>query len=62
VEGVGGDAPVGDWIGEGTNNGQELHHRARVPVAYDQREHTRLGRADVQEVDVLAIDRGDELR
>ena len=52
VEGVGRVAAVGARVGERSDNAQELHNRARVPMADDQRQSTGLGRADVQEVDV----------
>src|SRR5215204_3179220 len=61
VERVGRVAAVGDRIGERSDDAQELHYRAGVSVAYDQRERTGLGRADVQEVHVLAVDGSGEL-
>ena len=62
VEGVGRVAAVGARVGERSDDAQKLHNRAGVPVADDQWERTRLGGADVQEVDVLAVDGSGELR
>ena len=39
-----------------------LDDRARPPVGEDERQGVRLGRAHVEEVDVLPVDRGRELR
>src|ERR671912_461982 len=54
-------ATVGAWIGERSKDAQKLHNRAGVPVADDQWERTGLRGADVQEVDVLAVDDSGEL-
>src|SRR5919107_18212 len=62
VEGVRRVAAVRTWVGQRSDYVQELDHRARPPVAEDQREGTRLGRAHVQEVNVLPVYRGGELR
>src|SRR5215218_7235785 len=62
VEGICRVAAVGARVGERSDDAQELYNRAGVPVAYYQRERTGLGGSDVQEVDVLAVDGGGELR
>jgi hypothetical protein len=41
---------------------EQLHHRARPPVRHDQRQRVVVGRRDVDEVDVDAVDLGHELR
>src|SRR5215208_46019 len=61
VEGVGRVATVGARVCEWSDDAQELHNRAGVSMADDQRERTGLGGADVQEVYVLAIDGSGEL-
>ena len=61
MERVGRVAAVGPRIGQRTDEVDELGDRARIPVGDDERQRIRLGRADVQEVDRLAIDRGGEL-
>ena len=48
-------------VGQRTDHVEELDDRARPPVADDQRERVRLGRAHVQEVDALTVDLGDEV-
>jgi hypothetical protein len=55
-------APVCLRIGERADHVEELDERAGPTVREDQRERVRLGGADVQEVDVLPVDRGRELR
>ena len=45
----------------GLDHLQELDHRARPAVGDDQRQRVRVRRADVQEVDAEAVDRGLEL-
>src|SRR5829696_2560989 len=62
VESVGRVAAVGARVGERSDDAQKLHNRAWVPVADDQWERTGLGGADVQEVDVLAVDGSGVLR
>src|SRR5918997_1942029 len=62
VEGVGRVAAVGARVGQRSDDAQKLHNRAGVPVADDQWERTGFGRAYVQEVDVLAVYGGGELR
>ena len=57
-----GVAAVGARVGQRPDHPQELDRRARPAVGQDQRQRVRLGRADVQEVDVLAVDGRDELR
>jgi hypothetical protein len=53
---------VGSRVGQRADHIEELDDRARPAMGQDQRERVRLGRPDVQEVDVLAVDLGDELR
>src|SRR3712207_5171345 len=62
VEGVGGVRAQNARIGQRTDHLEEFHGRAGPAVGEDQRQRIRLRRADVQEVDVLAVDVGDELR
>src|SRR5215208_6292042 len=62
VEGVSRVPAVGARVGERSDDAQELHNRAGVPVADDQWARTGLRGADVQEVDVLPVDGGGELR
>ena len=62
VEGVGRVAAVGAGVGQWPDHLEELHRRAGPAVGQDQRQGFRLGRADVQEVDVLAVDGRHELR
>ncbi len=49
-------------VGQRTDDVQELHDRAGPAVDQDQRQRVRLARAHVQEVDVLPVDLGGELR
>ena len=62
VERVGRVAAVGARVGQRADDVQELHDRAGPAVGQDQRQRVRLGRAHVQEVDVLPVDLGGELR
>jgi hypothetical protein len=63
VEGVCRVAPVRFLVAQRPDHVEELDHRAGPAVSEDQREGVRLRRADVQEVDVLAVDLGgDTLR
>src|SRR5919112_4093327 len=62
VEGVRRIAAVRTWVGQRSDYVEELDHRAWPPVTEDQREGTRLGRTHVQEVNVLPVYRGGELR
>jgi hypothetical protein len=55
-------APVAAGIGEWAHDPQELDERARPAVGEDQRDGVRLRRPHVQEMNDLAVDRGDELR
>src|ERR671911_619798 len=57
-----GVATVGARVCERSDDAQELHNRAGVSMADDQRERTGLGGAHVQEVYVLAVDGSGELR
>ncbi len=62
VESVRGVAAVRRRIGERPDDLAELDDRARPAVRDDQRQRVLAGRADVQEVDVQAVDLGAELR
>ena len=62
VEGVGRVAAMGAGVGERADHPQELHGRAGPAVGQQQRERAGLCRPDVQEMDRLTVDRGDELR
>src|SRR4029453_17993467 len=61
VEGVGRVAAVGGGVGERADDVQELHDRAGPAVGEEQRQGVGFGGADVEEVDVLPVDGGDEL-
>jgi hypothetical protein len=54
--------PVSAGISERLDDVEELHDRAGPAVRDDQRQRPRLGGAQVQEVDVGAVDRRGELR
>src|SRR5215470_15046524 len=56
-----GVAAVGTGIGERADHPQELHGRAGPAVGEQQRERAGLRRPNVQEMDRLTVDRGDEL-
>src|SRR5215211_1437402 len=62
VEGVGGVGPVGPGVGEGGGQVQVFQEGVGPAVGQDQREGVGLGRAEVREVDGLAVDGGGELR
>jgi hypothetical protein len=62
VEGVGRVAAVGPGIGQRADQLQELDDRAGPAVGQDQRQGGRLGRADVDEVDLVAVQVGGVLR
>jgi hypothetical protein len=49
-------------VGQRPDHPDELQHRAGPAVQQQQRQRARLGRADVQEVDVLSVNGGGELR
>ena len=49
-------------IGQWADESQILHHRVRPAVGEDQWRGVGLGGADVQEVDILPVDGGGELR
>ena len=57
VEGVGRIAAVGAGIGQRADDVEELDDRAGPAVGEDQRHRVGFGRTDVQEVDVLPVDR-----
>jgi hypothetical protein len=62
MEGVRRVAAVGAGVGERPDHVEELDDRARPPVGEHDRQSIGLGRSHVQEVDVLPVDGGDELR
>ncbi len=62
VEGVGGVAPVLDWVGQRPDDLVELDNRAGPAVGQHQRGRVEMRGADMQEVDVQPVDRGQELR
>src|ERR687893_1809252 len=62
VERVGRVPAVGVRVGERVDEAEVLHHRVGPAVGEDQRRGVGLGGADVQEVDVLTVDLGSELR
>ena len=62
VERVGRVAAVRPRVGERSGDVEELEDRAGPAVGHDQRQGVRLGGAEVEEVDVLAVDLGRELR
>src|SRR5215218_3990714 len=62
VERVGRVPAVSVRVGERTDEAKVLNHRVRPAVGEDQRRGVGLGGADVQEVDVLAVDGSGELR
>jgi hypothetical protein len=61
VERVGGIPAVRARIGERTDHVEELDDRARPSMRDDHREGVGLGRALVDEVDVGAVDGGEEV-
>ena len=52
---------MGRGIGQRTDDLQLLDDRARPSMRDDQRQGFRMGRADVNEVDIQPINFGDEL-
>ena len=62
VERVGGVGAVGAGIGQRADHVEVLDDRHRPAVRRDQRQGIRLWGLDVQEVDLLPVDRGHELR
>ena len=62
VERVLGASAVRFGVDERPDHPRELDERARVAVGHQQRRRVRHGRADVDEVIQLAVDRGRELR
>ncbi len=62
MEGVRWVAAVCARIGERTDDLEELHDRPRPAVGDQERQGGRLRRAHVQEVQVLPVDSGGELR
>ena len=61
MEGVGRVAAVASGVGQRADDFDELDDRAWPAVGDDQRQRARFGRADVQEVHVLAVDDRREL-
>ena len=49
-------------VGERTDDLEQLEHRARPAMGHDHRQGIGMLRANVNEVDVEAVDLGDELR
>src|SRR5918994_6982032 len=49
-------------IGQWADGLEQLEHRSRPAMGHDQRQRVRMGRADVNKVDVDAVDPGYELR
>jgi hypothetical protein len=62
VERILGRAAVCSRIGEGADRLEQLDDRARPAVRHDQRQRVLVLRLHVDEVDVDAVDLGDELR
>ena len=62
MEGVLRPPAMSGGIGQRADHLQELQRGARPAMRHDQRHGVRMGRADVGELDVDAVDRGDELR
>ena len=62
VEGVLRGAAVGRRVGERADDVEHLDDRAGPAVRDDQRQRVRVRRPDVDEVDVEAVDLGQELR
>ena len=62
MEGVLGARAVLSGIGERIDDLQLLDGRARPPVRDDQRQRVLVSGANVDEVDVNAVDLGDEVR
>jgi len=61
IEGVGLAGAVGGGVGEGPDELQLLDDRARPAVGDDQRQRVAMAGADVEEVDVEAVELGHEL-
>jgi hypothetical protein len=61
VEGVGWVAAVGARIGQRADDVEELRNRSWPAMGEEQWDGLRLGRADMQEMDPLPIDRRGEL-
>ena len=55
-------APVTARVTQRLDDVEELRHRTRPAVRDDQRERVRFGRARVDEVDLLPVDVGEEVR
>ena len=62
VERVLGIAAVGRRVGQRADDVEHLDDRARPAVRDDQRQRVRVRRPDMDEVDVEAVDLGQELR
>ena len=61
MEGVAGPAAVGDRVDESVDHLGELQHRAGPAVGDDHRQGVVMGRADVLEMDVEAVDGREEV-
>jgi len=62
VEGILGAAAMGGGVDERVDGLEQLHHRAGPTMGHDQRQRIGMARLHVDEVDVEAVDLGDELR
>jgi hypothetical protein len=62
MEGVVCAAAVRSWIGQGINDLHLLDHGAWPAMCHDHRQRVRMRGADVNEMNVEAVDLGDELR
>jgi hypothetical protein len=62
MEGVLAAAAVRRRIGQRADRVDQLDHRAGPAVGHEQRQRILVRRRDVDEVDVYAVDLGDELR
>src|SRR5262249_32318085 len=62
LEGISRVAAVSLGIGQRADDAQELGDRARPAMGENEWQGIWLGRADVQKMDVLPVDRGNELR
>ena len=60
IEGIRGVAAVGGRVGERADDVEQLDDRAGPAVGDDQRQGALVRRPDVEEVDVEAVDPGDE--
>ena len=61
MERISGVSAESGRVGQGTDDVEKLHHRARPSVGQDQRQGVCLGRGDVDRVNVGAADGGRDL-